>query len=75
MAKADEAEGLERKEMASNKLKELLGEHETGVINGRSVAWKTVNSDRFNSKGFNKDHPDLYQQYVSQSCYRRFSIK
>ena len=74
-AKADEAEALERKEYAANKLKELLGENETGIINGRSVAWKSVNSERFNSKGFKKDHPELHQRYVSTSSYRRFSVK
>ncbi len=74
-AKTDEAEALERKEYAANKLKELLGENENGIINGRSVAWKSVNSERFNSKSFKEDHPDLHQQYVSVSSYRRFSVK
>ena len=74
-AQADEAEVLVRKEYAANKLKELLGENENGIINGRSVAWKSVNSERFNSKSFKKDHPDLFKQYVEASRYRRFSIK
>ncbi len=74
-AKDDEAEATERKEAMANKLKEMLGENEIGVVNGRSVAWKTVNSERFNSKSFKRDYPDLHEQYVSQSSYRRFTVK
>lgn len=75
LARVYEAKALQRKELASNKLKELLGENEMGVINGRSVAWKTINSERFNSKGFKKDHPDLFKQYAEASSYRRFAVK
>ena len=75
MAKADEAEALQRKETMSNRLKELLGEHESGVVSGRCVQWKTVTSERFDSKNFKKAHLDLYQQYVSASIYRRFLVK
>jgi putative phage-type endonuclease len=75
MAKADEAEAMERKELASNKLKKMLGENESGVVDGRCVQWKTVSSERFNSKGFKKDHLDLHQEYISVSSYRRFMVK
>ena len=74
-AKTEEAEATERKEAMANKLKEMLGDYESGVVNGRCVQWKTVHSERLNSKAFKKDHPEIFRQYVEQSNYRRFSVK
>ncbi|WP_044737260.1 YqaJ viral recombinase family protein [Geobacillus kaustophilus] len=64
----------EKKVEIENKIKALLGERERGRTNEYIVKWSVVNSNRFDSKRFAKEHPDLYQQYIQTSTYRRFSI-
>ncbi|UOF92965.1 YqaJ viral recombinase family protein [Fodinisporobacter ferrooxydans] len=71
----EEKSAGERKDEAANKLKDMLGEHESGWIGERKVIWKSVASNRFDSTKFKKDHPDLYGQYVKESLSRRFSVK
>jgi predicted phage-related endonuclease len=53
----------------------LLGENERGLTTGYVVNWKPVKSNRFDSKRFQKDNPELYQKYINESVSRRFSIK
>jgi len=63
------------KEECSNKLKMLLGDIEKGAVDNCYINWKNVNSNRFDSKSFQKDYPELFKQYSKDSSYRRFSIK
>lgn len=35
---------------------------------------KLVSSARFDTKGFSKDHPDLYATYTHTSTYNRFTV-
>ena len=65
----------EKKDKAANMLKAMLGEYETGVVGCRSVCWKTISSERLDSKKLKLELPDVYAQYVSQSTYRRFAVK
>ena len=74
-AKADEYEALSIKDTAANKLKKLIGDNEIGVIQDRTVAWKTVKSERLNSKMLKAEHPDIYKEYSESSVSRRFSVK
>jgi len=74
LASEEEKAAKERKEAAANKLKNLLGENELGLIEDRKVSWKTIISTRFDSRKFKKDHPDLYEKYAKESKYRRFMI-
>ncbi|MED4917582.1 lambda-exonuclease family protein [Geobacillus thermodenitrificans] len=72
--KAEIEQKNEEKARIENKIKALLGEHERGRTSEYVVKWSVVNSNRFDSKRFAKEHPDLYQQYIQTSTYRRFSI-
>ena len=63
------------KDEAANNLKDMLGTAEKGFIHDRQVTWSSVTSKRFDSKALKKDHPDIYEQYLNESSYRRFSIK
>lgn len=65
----------EQKKKAENLLKEMLGDNEVGIAGDRIITWKTVNQERIDSKALKVEHPAIYQQYVSPSSYRRFSIK
>ena len=63
------------KDEAANKLKEMLGTAEKGTIHGRQVIWQNVTSKRLDSKALQKEHPEIYERFVRESTYRRFSIK
>ncbi len=65
----------EQKQLAENKLKEMLGENEVGVIGGNIVSWKGVSQERIDSKTLKAEHPTLYKKYANSTSYRRFSIK
>ncbi|HHV61116.1 MAG TPA: hypothetical protein GXX51_00520 [Firmicutes bacterium] len=70
-----ERQWAERKEEAANKLRAMLGEHEIGVIGERRVEWRTITSNRLDTRALQNDHPDIYAQYVKPSTYRKFSIR
>ncbi|TCS80355.1 YqaJ viral recombinase family protein [Tepidibacillus fermentans] len=65
----------EKKAEYENRIKAKLGDFERGIASNHIVTWKTINSSKFDSTRFKKEHPDLYKQYVKESSYRRFSIK
>ena len=65
----------ERKDESINKLKALMGEHETCIAGDRIITWKNISSDRLDSKVLKAEQPEIYSKYVSKSSYRRFSIK
>lgn len=63
------------KDEAANRLKDMLGTAEKGFIHDRQVTWNNIVSSRFDSKGFKQDHPELYEKYLNESSYRRFTVK
>ena len=63
------------KDEAANRLKDMLGTAEKGFIHDRQVTWNNIVSSRFDSKGFRQDHPELYEKYLNESSYRRFTVK
>jgi predicted phage-related endonuclease len=70
-----ESKYSELKEESVNKIKMMLGENEKGATDNYIVNWKNVSSNRFDSKYFQKENPELFKQYSKESAYRRFSIK
>ena len=64
-----------RKQKAENLLKEMIGENEVGISQGRIITWKSVSQERLDSKTLKAEHPVLYKKYASQTSYRRFTIK
>lgn len=58
-----------------NNIKLELGEAEIGYAPNYEIDWKSITSNKFNSKNFKKDHPELFNQYLNTSSYRKFSIK
>ena len=38
------------------------------------IRWTTVNSNRFDTKGFKTKYEDLYNQFLRTSASKRFSI-
>jgi len=74
-AKTTEDEAILKKDEASNKLKNMLGESELATVNGRIVSWTNITAERINSKKLKEEQLDIYSKYASKSSYRRFGIK
>jgi putative phage-type endonuclease len=75
LAKEKEKEASEMKDEAANKLKDLLGDNESGTVNGKIVTWKSISSERFDTKRFQIENLDTYKSYLAKLNFRRFSIK
>ena len=55
---------------------DLIGPNETATINGAVVAtWKGYKRDWFDSKRFQAENPDLYEQYLKTSTSRTLRLK
>lgn len=58
------------------KIAVLLGDADTGVVDGEPVVtWKNQSRSSFDSKGFAKDHPDLADKYNKSSTFRVLRVK
>lgn len=63
------------KKQLEQEIQVKMGENEIAIIGDRRVTWKTIHSNRFDSKRFKQDHPDLYKKYINETSYRKFQIK
>ncbi|WP_367362830.1 YqaJ viral recombinase family protein [Mesotoga sp.] len=58
-----------------NRLKELLGENETGYVEKWRVDWKSYTSTRLDTKALKNSQPNIYQEFSRETESRRFSIR
>jgi len=65
----------DQKQEAENLLKQMLGEHEAGIIADRIITWKTITQERLDSKAVKAKHPRIYKRFAKTKSSRRFSIK
>ncbi len=65
----------EMKAEKENKIKLMMKENETARTDKYFISWKSVKSNRFDSKRFKNDHSDLYTKYLKESFTRRLAIK
>ena len=65
----------ELKDALANQLKDNLQGYSKGYVQDYNVYWSEVMSKRFDQKRFEEEHPELYQQYLKESSYRRFQVK
>lgn len=56
-----------KNEMSAREVDELTG-------SDYKITWKLVNSRRFDSKAFKASHGDLYEQYLTETATRRFTV-
>src|SRR5690606_1132885 len=74
-AREEEKAAEARRKEAENRLKALLGEAEVGLIAGEpAVTWRTVASQRLDTKRLREERPDIYEEYAKPSTYRRLQI-
>ena len=74
-ASADEDSAKAKKQLASNKIKEIMGDYDSATCLGHTVSWKPVSTDRFDSKKFKEEEPELYAKYTKTTVSRRFSLR
>ena len=72
---AMEDSAKEKKQLASNNLKEIMGDYNKASCQGHTISWTPISSERFDSKSFKEAEPELYAKYVKTSTSRRFSIR
>lgn len=64
----------EKKNQITNTLKGLLGENEKGIVNSRVVKWSSITKATFDSKKLKQEMEDIYEKYLTQNNYRRFTV-
>ena len=64
-----------QKQKAENTMKQMLGEHEMGIVGDGYVKWSTVTQNKFNAKLLEAEQPEVHAKYKVESTYRRFTIK
>ncbi len=52
----------------------MMNGQETVIQGAAKVTYKSVNTSRFNSKEFKEVYPSLYDEYTTQSSYKRFTV-
>lgn len=72
-AELDELSTLKKE--YENKIKNMLGTFEKGIASNHVVSWKTVYSNRIDSKALKAEMPDVYEYFTKESVSRRFTIK
>ena len=60
---------------AENQLKNMMGDFETGLIGERKITWKTVVSNRLDTKKLKEQQSDIYAKFLKSSSSRQFKIK
>lgn len=64
----------ERRMLLINQIKAEMGENESAWCGDRKITWKTVVSNRIDSKKLKQEQPDIYAAYCAESTSRRFEI-
>ncbi len=73
-ARTDKKAAEERENTAANRLKEILGENDSGIVADRTIRWQTIEADRLDINAIKKELPEIYAKYIRPSGYRRFSV-
>lgn len=74
-ASAMEDSAKVRKQEAGNRIKELMGDHNTAKCKEYTVSWKPVTSERLDTKALKEELPEVYEKYAKSSTSRRFTMK
>lgn len=70
-----EADIQKQIEVLENDIKNDMGDVEQVLTPNYSIEYKTINSNRFDSKAFKVAHEKLYAQFVKPATCRRFTVK
>lgn len=62
-------------DIAVAKIKNRLGPTERAICGDHRIVWKTITSNRVDTKAMEADHPAIVSQYRKPSTSRRFEVK
>jgi len=65
----------EKAKEVENQIKNELKDAEIGFIGNYQLDWKPIKSNRVDSKKLKSQFPNIYEQVVKETSYRRFGIK
>jgi putative phage-type endonuclease len=65
----------DRQKEIENLIKAQLKDAEKGIAGDYVAKWFNVTQNRIDSKALKKKFPDVYQQVLNESTYRRFDVK
>lgn len=66
----------QREETLTNQVKELLGEHTVGRVDGKdAVTWRPSQTNRIDTKALRAAHPDIAKQFTKTTDTRPFLVK
>jgi predicted phage-related endonuclease len=69
------AEFKEIQERSRVIVEEAMGTADAGLLDGEmAVSWPTFKENRFDSKAFREQHPELWESYKVASEKRRFEV-
>ena len=74
-AKEEEKEAKRKKQEAQNNIQYSLKDAESGVCNNYQLNWKSVTSNRVDTKMLKEKFPQVYQAVVKEQTSRRFTLK
>lgn len=72
---AEEDNAKAKKQEASNRIKEIMGDYDKAKCLNHTISWKSVSSERLDTKALKEEQPEIYQKYVKTSKSRRFTLK
>lgn len=58
-----------------NHIKNEMKDAELGFVQNYQTEWKSITSNRVDTKKLKETYPDIYSQVVKESSYRKFGIK
>ncbi|MCU9614120.1 YqaJ viral recombinase family protein [Caldibacillus lycopersici] len=73
--KQDESLIKTAKTEIENKIKAELKDAETGIIDSYIVTWKNQFQNRVDTKALKEKFPDIYQQVLKETSFRKFAVK
>ncbi|MEN3781468.1 lambda-exonuclease family protein [Priestia megaterium] len=64
------------KSVAGNKLKQLMGEYQVGLVPGTNhkVTWSVTQRTNIDAKAFQREYPELFEKYATVKKSRRLSL-
>ena len=74
-ASVEEDNAKAKKQEASNRIKELMGDYNKASCGEHTVSWTPVSTERLDTKALKAEQPEIYAKYAKSSNSRRFSIK
>ena len=72
---AEEDSAKAKKQEASNRIKEIMGDYDKAICLGHSISWKPVSTERLDTKALKEQEPEIYAKYAKTTVARRFTLK